>query len=257
MKTTISILLLMCALLGGCATGPNATQEDPLEPYNRTMFQVNDKLDTYVMKPVAKGYQEATPSFLRTGVTNFFSNLGDVGNTINNLLQGKVGDGMESLMRVALNTTFGLAGVLDIATPAGIPKHSQDFGLTLGTWGVPSGPYLVLPLFGPSSIRDGVGTGVDFYADPLSYADADYRVPLRALQVVNTRANYLGASDLLEQAALDKYSFVRDAYLQQRRNRLGQDKDGLPQYEEPEEGKPAEAVPAATPVPPPSRPPSS
>lgn len=247
--------VLLCALLGGCATGPNATPGDPLEPFNRTMFNVNDKLDTHVMKPVAEGYQAVTPSFVRTGVTNFFGNLGDVGNTINNLLQGKVGDGMESLMRVALNTTLGLAGVLDIATPAGIPKHSQDFGLTLGTWGVPAGSYLVLPLFGPSSIRDGAGVGVDFYFDPLAYADSDYRIPMRAVQIVNARANYLGATDLLEQAALDKYTFVRDAYLQQRRNRLGQDAGSLPQYEEPEDGKPAEAVPpGATPVPPPYQP---
>ncbi|MGO4379494.1 MlaA family lipoprotein [Pseudoduganella sp. RAF53_2] len=256
--TTSCSAVILCALLGGCATVQSPTPGDPLESFNRSMFSFNDTLDTHVMKPVAQGYQSVTPSFVRTGVTNFFGNLGDVGNTVNNFLQGKVGDGFESLMRVAMNTTFGLLGILDFATQAGIPKHSQDFGLTLGTWGLPSGSYLVLPLFGPSSFRDGVGVGVDMYFDPVTYVDSDYAIPMRAVNIVNTRANYLGATDLLEQAALDKYTFVRDAYMQQRRNRLGQGKEGgLPQYEEPDEGKPAEAPQSgATPVPPPQQQPA-
>jgi phospholipid-binding lipoprotein MlaA len=231
--------LLLCTALAGCATGPTATPGDPLEPFNRTMFNFNDKLDQYVAKPLAQGYQAITPSPIRTGVTNFFSNLGDVGNTINNLLQGKLQDGMESLMRVALNTVFGLAGVLDIATPAGIPKHSQDFGLTLGTWGVPSGSYLVLPLFGPSTLRDAPAMWVDYQFDPLTYVDSDTRTPLRVLNIVNTRANLLNASTLLEEAALDKYTFVRDAWTQQRQNKIEEGKEReLPKYEEPEEKKP-------------------
>jgi len=231
-STTCSALLL-CTALAGCATGPAATPGDPLEPFNRSMFNFNDKLDQYVAKPVAQGYEAITPSFVRTGVTNFFSNLGDVGNTVNNLLQGKVADGMESLMRVAMNTVFGLVGVLDIATPAGIPKHSQDFGLTLGNWGMPSGPYLVLPLFGPSTVRDGSAMAVDYRLDPMTYVDSDTRTPLRVLNIVNTRANLLNASTLLEEAALDKYTFVRDAWTQQRRNKINEGKEGdLPKYEE-------------------------
>jgi phospholipid-binding lipoprotein MlaA len=237
-STTCSVLLL-CTALAGCATGPTATPGDPFEPFNRGMFTFNDKLDQYVARPVAQGYEAITPSFVRTGITNFFSNLGDVGNTANNLLQGKPADGMESLMRFAMNTVFGLLGFLDVATPAGIPKHSQDFGLTLGNWGVPSGPYLVLPLFGPSTVRDGPAKLVDYYLDPVSYVEPDTRTPMNALNIVNTRANLLNASTLLEEAALDKYTFVRDAWSQQRQNKINEGKEGeLPKYEEVEEKEP-------------------
>lgn len=232
-RSTICPALLFCTALAGCATGPNATPGDPLEPFNRGMFTFNEKLDQYVARPIAQGYEAVTPSFVRTGVTNFFSNLGDVGNTANNLLQGKVADGMESLMRFAMNTVFGLAGFLDVASPAGLPKHSQDFGITLGTWGVASGPYLVLPLFGPSTIRDGSAKVVDHYLDPVSYVESDTRTPLNALNIVNTRANLLNASTLLEEAALDKYTFVRDAWTQQRQNKINEGKESeLPKYEE-------------------------
>ena len=231
--------LLLCTVLAGCATGPTATPGDPLEPFNRGMFTFNDKLDQYVAKPLAQGYEAVTPSFVRTGITNFFSNLGDVGNTANNLLQGKPADGMESLMRFAMNTVFGLLGFLDVATPAGIPKHSQDFGLTLGNWGVPSGPYLVLPLFGPSTVRDGPSRVVDHYFDPVSYVESDTRTPMNALNIVNARANLLNASTLLEEAALDKYTFVRDAWSQQRQNKINEGKESdLPRYEDVEEKKP-------------------
>jgi phospholipid-binding lipoprotein MlaA len=237
-RSTICPTLLLCAALAGCATGPNANPADPLEPFNRSMFTFNDKLDQYVARPLAQGYQAITPSPIRTGVTNFFSNLGDVGNTINNLLQGKLGDGMESLMRVAINTVFGIGGVLDVATPAGLPRHSQDFGLTLGNWGVPSGSYLVLPLFGPSTFRDAPAMLIDLQLDPLTYVDSDTRLPLRVLNIVNTRANLLNASTLLEEAALDKYTFVRDAWSQQRQNKINEGKESaLPKYEEAEEEK--------------------
>jgi len=237
MKTVFLPVLLLCAALGGCAS---TTPGDPLEPYNRAMFRVNDTLDQYLAQPVAKGYQSIAPQPIRTGVTNFFSNLGDVGNVITNLLQGKGRDALDSFGRVVVNTIFGVAGVLDVATPAGIARHPQDLGLTLGAWDIPSGPYLVLPLLGPSSFRDGLGTAGDFYLDPVTYAHPDLRTPLRLLNVVNTRANLLGATDLLEQAALDKYTFVRDAYLQQRRYRLeeGAGKEKLPDYEDVEEAKP-------------------
>jgi phospholipid-binding lipoprotein MlaA len=240
--------LLLCALLCGCATGPDA-RIDPLEPFNRAVFRVNDNIDQYVAVPLAKGYRDVTPSPVRTAVTNFFGNLGDVGNTINNLLQLKGEAAFNSVMRVAVNTTFGLAGLIDIATPAGLRKHPQDFGLTLGRWHVRSGPYLVLPLFGPSSFRDGVGLALDFQLDPVSYAEPADRNRLFGLNFVNTRTNLLSSTELVEQIALDKYTFVRDAWIQ-RRQYLIEGEAGrrkLPEYEATGE-PPAVAVPAPPPA---------
>src|SRR5262249_36169956 len=154
------------------------------------------------------------------------------GNFANNVLQGKGVDAAETLMRVAINSVLGIGGLIDIATPAGLTKHSQDFGLTLGVWGVPSGPYLVLPVFGPSSFRDGVGVGPSISLDPPHYFDPAWRNSMFGTNVVSTRANLLGATDLLAQAALDKYSFVRDAYLQRRRYLLGESSGTLPSYED-------------------------
>jgi phospholipid-binding lipoprotein MlaA len=240
-------LLLLSALLGGCATGPDASPNDPLEPFNRTVFSANDKIDKYVAIPLAKGYRKVTPSPVRTAVTNFFGNLGDVGNTVNNLLQGKGEDAVNSLMRIAVNTVFGIGGLIDIATPAGLRKHPQDVGLTLGTWGIPSGPYLVLPLFGPSSFRDGAGLAADFQLDPVTYTKPAVRNSLYGLNFVNTRTNLLGTTELIEQAALDKYSFVRDGYLQRRQN-LIESRTGprnLPEYEDAGSApaQPATAIP--------------
>ena len=246
--------LMLSALLGGCATGPNASPNDPLEPFNRTVFRVNDKIDQYVAIPLAKGYRKVTPSPVRTAVTNFFGNLGDVGNAVNNLLQGKGEDAVNSVMRIAVNTVFGIGGLIDIATQAGLRKHPQDVGLTLGTWGISSGPYLVLPLFGPSSFRDGAGLAADFQLDPVSYTEPATRNSLYGLNFVNTRTNLLGATELLEEAALDKYTFVRDGFLQ-RRQYLIESRKGprkLPEYDE-AGGAPAKQGGAiGTPVKPPS-----
>jgi phospholipid-binding lipoprotein MlaA len=226
-------LWMLYALLSGCATGPNASPNDPLEPFNRVVFSANDKIDQYVAVPLAKGYEKVTPTPVRTAVTNFFGNLGDVGNAVNNLLQGKGEDAVNSLMRVAVNTTFGIVGLIDIATPAGLRRRSQDFGLTLGTWHIPSGPYLVLPLFGPSSFRDGAGLAVDFQLNPVTYAKPAVRNSLFGLNFVNTRTNLLGATELLQQAALDKYTFVRDGYLQRRQYLLESESSPrkLPEYD--------------------------
>lgn len=241
---TLATTLFAAALLTGCATGPLANPDDPLEPMNRTVFTVNDKLDQYVAVPVAKGYKAVTPEPVRTAVTNFYSNIADVGNFANNLLQGKGVDAAESFMRVAINSVLGLGGLIDIATPAGLQKHSQDFGLTLGTWGVPSGPYLVLPVFGPSSFRDGVGLYVNFWFDPTTYTRPAVRNSLYGMNVVDTRTNLLGATDLLKLAALDKYAFVRDGYLQRRRYLLGQN-TALPDYGDDEDSGAKPAPPAA------------
>ncbi|WCM23429.1 VacJ family lipoprotein [Paraburkholderia bryophila] len=246
MKLRNTVLALAATgLISGCATGPDRKPGDPFEPVNRVVFKFNDGLDTYVARPVAQGYQKVTPQPLRTAVSNFFSNLGDLSNAANALLQLKITDATEDLVRFAFNSTFGLGGLLDWATPAGLPKHHQDFGLTLGHWGVPSGPYLVLPLFGPSTVRDSMGLVVDVKFNPLNYMEPALRNPLYILQFVSVRSDLLGATDLLQQAALDKYSFVRDAYTQQRKARLRGTSDNaapLPNYDD--QGDSGTAAPA-------------
>ena len=244
-----ALALVATGLISGCATGPDRKPGDPFEPMNRAVFNFNDGVDRYIAVPVAKGYQKVTPQPLRTAVSNFFSNLGDLGNAANALLQLKFTDATEDIMRFAFNSVFGLGGLLDWATPAGLPKHHQDFGLTLGHWGIPSGPYLVLPLFGPSTVRDSMGLIVDVKFNPLNYMEPAVRNPLYILQFVSVRSDLLGATNLLQQAALDKYSFVRDAYTQQRRARLrgtNENASPLPNYDdESDSGAAAPAAPAA------------
>lgn len=206
------------ALATGCATGPNANPADPLEPLNRKIFAFNDAVDTAVMRPVATAYQKVLPSPVRTGITNFFSNLSDVWSFANNVMQLKLQDSAETFMRVNVNTVFGLGGLLDIGTEIGLTRHSEDFGQTLGYWGMPSGAYVVLPILGPSTVRDGAALiVVDYRGDPVHYID---NIPLRnslyALRLVDIRANLLRVSRLLDDAALDKYTFTRDAFLQRR-----------------------------------------
>ena len=241
-RTAAAAALL--AATAGCATGPDRNPADPFEPMNRATWRFNDAIDRGFAKPVARGYNRVVPKPLRTGVSNFFANLGDVTVMLNNFAQLRIMDGMSDLMRVAVNSTFGLLGVLDIATPAGIPKHDQDFGLTLGHYGVASGPYLVLPLFGPSTVRDAAGFGVDQFGAPASYAPPRTRNIAWGVNFVSTRARYLDATQLLEQAALDEYLFVRDAYLGARQSRLDEDKpQALPDYEAEQRqggGKPAQ-----------------
>ena len=245
---TLVLAAAVLAASSGCATGPERNPADPLEPMNRATWRFNDALDRAIAKPVARGYNKIVPKPVRTGVGNFFSNLGDVTVMLNNFAQLRVQDGLSDLMRIAVNTSFGLLGVLDVATPAGLPKHDQDFGLTLGHYGVASGPYLVLPLFGPSTFRDAAGFGIDQYGSPATYAEPRVRNTLWGINFVSTRARYLDATNLLEQAALDEYLFVRDAYLAQRQSRLDQGKpERLPDYEA--EHKDAEAAPAPVPAP--------
>ena len=244
----IAATVAASAVLTGCATGPNRNPNDPLEPMNRAMYTFNDTVDTNIAQPIAKGYQKVTPTPVRTAISNFFSNLGDLGNIANNLLQLRITDATEDLMRVAMNSVFGVGGLIDIATPAGLPKHHQDFGLTMARWGVPSGPYLVLPVFGPSTIRDGVGRAVDVRFNLLNYIEPAVRNPMYIAQFISARSDLLGATDLLKQAALDPYSFVRDAYLQQRKSLTYRSQSASaapPTYTEPGESG---AVPAATPA---------
>ncbi|WP_411877420.1 VacJ family lipoprotein [Polaromonas sp. YR568] len=214
--------VLAVALLQGCATGPGANPTDPLEPFNRAMFGFNEGVDRAVLKPVATVYRDVTPQPVRTGVTSFFGNISDVWAIVNNLLQGKGEFAADSLARVTTNTLWGLGGIFDVATGLKIPKHSEDFGQTLGVWGVGSGPYLVLPLLGPSTVRDTAGLLVDSQLDLVTQAsNVRVRNSLSTLRVVNVRANLLGAGDVLDQAALDKYSFTREIYQQRRSSLIG------------------------------------
>lgn len=211
-------LALAGTLLGGCASGPNANPADPLEPYNRSMTQFNKNLDKAVFKPVATAYRDVTPQPLRTGVGNFFSNLGDAWSLVNNLLQLRGREAFDSMVRFSVNSVLGLGGVLDIASEMGVDRHKQDFGLTLGRWGVPTGPYLVLPVLGPSTLRDTAALPVDFYVGDL--VDHVHDIPVRnsmyGLRVIDRRAQLLGAGTVLDEAALDSYSFTRDVYLKLR-----------------------------------------
>ncbi|MEY4507572.1 MAG: hypothetical protein RL297_2150 [Pseudomonadota bacterium] len=213
--------LVLAVVLTGCATGPDAHPKDPLEPWNRGVYRLNDAIDTAVLKPVATTYTAITPDPVRKGVGNFFNNIRDVWSAANAALQLRPQEAMENLFRVGVNTFFGLGGVLDVATEMGIPRTRMDFGQTLGRWGVPAGPYLVLPLLGPSTLRDASGTAVQFRAnDYTEFDDEAVRNSLTALEVVDTRAGLLRAGTLLDEAAIDKYSFVRDFYLQRRQNQI-------------------------------------
>ena len=187
---------------------------DPWEGFNRTMFSFNDGLDTYALKPVSQGYKAIMPDIAETGVSNFFGNLADVGTLLNNLLQGKFSNATQDFARIAFNSTFGLAGLIDVATPMGIDKHDEDFGQTFGYWGVDSGPYLVLPFFGPTTVRDGIGRVPDYLVDPVRQLDDNgARNAMYATRIINDRAELLEAEKLISG---DKYTFVRDAYLQKR-----------------------------------------
>ncbi|OGA44827.1 MAG: hypothetical protein A3G25_08225 [Betaproteobacteria bacterium RIFCSPLOWO2_12_FULL_63_13] len=206
--------------LSGCATTGGANPADPLQPINRAIFGFNDSFDEFLLKPVAEAYRAALPEPVRTGVTNFFSNIEDVWIGANNLLQGKPEQALQDMLRVVINTIFGIGGLMDVAYDEGLDKHNEDFGQTLGRWGIGSGPYLVLPFFGPSTLRDGVARlGVDNAVDPVWTIDrVSTRNSLYTVRAVNARAGLLDAARVMEQAALDKYRFVRDAYLQRRRS---------------------------------------
>jgi phospholipid-binding lipoprotein MlaA len=220
MKEALAAIAL--CLVAGCATvsGP-PNPKDPWEGYNRSMFTVNDALDQAVLKPVAETYVKVVPAFAQEGVSNFFANLDDIGTGLNNILQGKVAEGASDLGRFAVNTVFGIAGLWDVATPMGLEKHNEDFGQTLAWWGMPSGPYFIIPFLGPSTLRDAPAR----YVDPnFAYNRAIDPVSLRnslfVTDIIQERAGLLKAERIVDEAALDKYSFVRDAWLQRRRNQV-------------------------------------
>jgi phospholipid-binding lipoprotein MlaA len=218
MNRIAKILLATATVLTfvGCAStsAPNA---DPWEGFNRGSFAVNEAIDKAVLTPAAKGYQAVTPSFVRSGVSNAFGNVGDVGTGLNNLLQGKPGSALSDFGRVLVNSTLGILGLFDVASPMGLDKNNEDFGQTLGKWGVGSGPYVVLPLLGPSTLRDSLGRVPDRYSSYSRYVEhIPARNSLLGLDIIHIRAELLAAGKTLEEASLDKYQFLRDAFLQRR-----------------------------------------
>jgi len=215
--TRLTSCIAMLLLVGGCATG--SVPHDPLERFNRGVYRFNDGVDKALLKPVAQGYRTILPEFVQRSVGNFFSNTNDVAVALNNALQGKFTAAVSDVGRVAINSTLGLLGLFDVASEAGIEKHNEDFGQTLGYWGMPEGPFIMLPLLGPSNGRDVFGRIGDFATDPVTYVDPTRSAnQLRGARIVHGRAELLDAGTILDTAALDPYQFVRDAYIQRRRN---------------------------------------
>lgn len=215
----ISLTALIALAGTGCASidGPREPH-DPWEGYNRAMHSFNDKVDRAVLKPTAKGYRAITPDPVEKGISNFFSNLGEVKVIVNDLLQFKLLHFLSDTGRLVTNSTLGIGGLFDVASHFGMKKHDEDFGQTLGRWGVGQGPYLVLPFLGPSSVRDGIGEYGDYFADPIREVDdRDHRLALRALDIIDGRAQLLEAGEIVDEAAFDPYIFLREAYLQRRR----------------------------------------
>lgn len=234
------LLAGVLALLAGCA-GFNKNPRDPLEPMNRGVMEFNEGVDSIVLKPIATAYKAAIPPMARTGVANFFGNLSDAWSFVNSALQFKFQNAAENFMRVNVNTFFGLGGILDIASDFNIERHREDFGQTLGHWGVPAGPFIMLPLLGPSTLRDTLALSIDRRGDVVHYVvPTDDRYELYILRAVDVRSNLLRVGTVLEEAALDRYSFIRDAHLQRRRAEIF---DGDP------DDIPAEPEPVPVPVP--------
>jgi phospholipid-binding lipoprotein MlaA len=208
--------LCACAsLVSACAMGP--TREDPFEPVNRASYKVHQVIDGRVIKPIAQAYVDYTPKPVQLAVTNFFGNIDDMFSVVNDMLQGKGDKAGNDLGRVITNTGFGVLGLIDIAGSAGIPKGNEDFGQTFGFWGIPQGPYLFIPVFGPTTVRDGSGTLIRAYASPVNFIDdTPTRYILWLLNLVDLRASALQTENLLNQAALDPYTFIRRSYLQRR-----------------------------------------
>ncbi|MDD5031290.1 MAG: VacJ family lipoprotein [Rhodoferax sp.] len=217
LATTLAVATLVA--LAGCASGPNANSRDPIEPLNRGVYQFNDAVDRTLVEPVATVYRDVLPSPVRTGVTNFFANLRDAWSGVNNALQIKPRETAESFLRFGVNTVFGFVGVLDIASEMRLERHTEDFGQTLGYWGIGAGPYLVLPLLGPSTLRDTAALSVDAQGNLLNQvSDVPARNTATVLNLLDRRSRLLDASKMLDQVALDPYTFTRDAFLQRRRS---------------------------------------
>ena len=234
--------ILIVALVSGCAT--NSNPQDPLEPFNRGVYRFNDAVDRAVLKPVAQGYDAVVPQPVQNGIANFFSNLNDVVVVVNDFLQLKIAQGTADAGRLLINSTIGILGFIDVGSQIGLPKHEEDFGQTLGYWGLAPGAYVVLPFFGPSTVRDTAGLAVDGVTNPIYWVKDDtIQISLFTLRTISLRDQLLDAERVLKTAALDQYQFVRDAYLQRRRNLVY---DGAPpkdQFDEEFDEDPSAAPP--------------
>jgi phospholipid-binding lipoprotein MlaA len=209
-------LLAAAVLLSACASTPGRPY-DPFEASNRVMYAINDPLDKYIAKPIAQAWVDYVPSFIRTGATNYFNNIDDLFSGFNGLLQGKLDKAGDDFGRVMINTGFGFLGLIDIASEAGIPRGGEDFGQTFGYWGIPQGPYLFIPLWGPSTVRDGTGSILRYWYTPTQLIpDVAVRNVIYGIGAIDARAQALDATSLIEQASIDPYTFVRRAYLQRR-----------------------------------------
>lgn len=219
-RFTLAVAMVVAAVgLTGCATTAN-NPKDPFEGFNRVMFSVNEGIDV-VVKPVAKGYDQVMPDPVKTGVGNFFGNIADLWIAVNNFLQGKPTDGFSDIGRVLVNSTIGIVGLIDVASEMGLEKHAEDFGQTLGKWGVDGGPYLFWPIIGPRNVRDTFGFAVDISADPVvRLEDVSARNTLIGVRFIDLRASLLPADKVVEEAAFDKYNYIRDAYFQNRRSAI-------------------------------------
>lgn len=226
-------LLALSAFLQGCATVANPDPRDPLESMNRTVFGFNDAVDRAVLKPVATAYKQTLPSWARTGINNFFANLDDMWSVVNHALALRGQAFGDSVGRVMVNTTIGLGGLVDVASDLNIDKHPATFNTTLGRWGVGAGPYVVLPLLGPYTLREVAAFPVDRQGNLVNQvADEGTRTGLTVVDVVDTRSTFLDSEGVINGAALDRYSFIRDSYLQRQRNQVY---DGNPPDEESQE----------------------
>lgn len=215
-KSMAAVVMTM-TVLSGCASLTSQKENDPLEVMNRGVHSFNTQADKYVLEPVAKGYQFVTPDVIDRGITNFFSNLNDISVFVNDVLQFKFNQAVSDGGRFLVNSTVGLLGFIDMATDMGMPKHNEDFGQTLGAYGVGTGPYVVLPLLGPSTLRDTVGIVADTYVDPIYYIEeSDTMWGVIGLKAIDTRADLISAKKLLDQASLDEYDFLRSSYFQRR-----------------------------------------
>lgn len=243
-RAVLPLWVVGIALLAGCATNVTHDPRDPLESLNRTTYQMNDKIDRAVLKPVAKAYNEVLPQPVRNCVGNVFGNISDLYTGANNLLEGHIHDAGSDVCRVAINTTVGVLGCVDVASGMGFEKHKKDFGITLGVWGIQPGIYIVLPFFGPSDVRDTTGFVADLYGDPVGYVYPVWQRNIaEGVRIVDTRASLLGASNLLEGAALDEYVFVRDGWFTRRLNQVY---NGNPPETDDSDSTPQESTPASS-----------
>lgn len=230
---SIIFLLTSCLFISACANNQHKEPQDPWQGVNRGIYQFNDTLDRAILKPIAQGYDKVMPKPVDKGIDNIFSNIGDVVVLLNDILQLKLKQSVSDTGRLLVNTTLGLGGIFDVASPLGMPKHNEDFGQTLGRWGTPSGPYIVLPFMGPSTVRNSIGRLPDgavnnVVLNEIGIDELDERLIYSGIAIVNTRQGLLGASDLLDNSGADPYTFLRESYLQRRVQLVN---DGIAQEE--------------------------